>query len=393
MWGSLCENGGLETEIKTKKKARSRSAGWNGALRPTTIKTSIDCSQRATLYPTKHEHNETWRSDHSLKEAPSARVHPETFVLSPISHHHHHATLNSPHSRALLFPSKMTDATTSGSQATPGDPNISWPIERLAHTAESEWHPSFIQHQRRTSNASNGSSSLASSSSAPDLDRSNYPDGTKSLSGISLRAFLLGTTLGATLVLTLLLTTVFQTPFWRVPFFVGALSLFHFLEYYVTARYNTRYASVGAFLLTSNGWAYNVAHGSAIVECIVSHFFWPESSRLGRLLSFPEPFSGTSVSVLLILGFVLTIIGQVVRTMAMAQAASNFNHHVQSEHQEGHVLVKTGLYGYLRHPSYFGFFWWGLGTQLVLGNVVCFVGYALVLWKFFSTRIKRKFPS
>lgn len=86
----------------------------------------------------------------------------------------------------------------------------------------------------------------------------------------------------------------------------------------------------------------------------------------------------------------LLLVGQVVRTIAMAQAASNFNHHVQSQHQQGHVLVNTGLYRYLRHPSYFGFFWWGLGTQLVLGNMVCFVGYSLVLWQFFSSRIKRK---
>jgi protein-S-isoprenylcysteine O-methyltransferase len=284
----------------------------------------------------------------------------------------------------------MTDATTSSSQATPGDPNISWPIERLANTTESEWHPSILT-QRRSSNASNASSSAASSSTTPPLDRSIYPNGSKSLSGISLRAFLLGVTLGATTILTLLLTTISPTPFWRVPFFIAALSLFHFLEYYVTARYNTRYASVGAFLLTSNGWAYNVAHGSAVVECIVAHFFWPGPSRVGRLVSFTEPVFGTSVSLLLVLGFVLTVVGQVVRTLAMAQAANNFNHHVQSEHQEGHVLVKTGLYAYLRHPSYFGFFWWGLGTQLVLGNVVCFVGYTLVLWRFFSTRIKREF--
>lgn len=295
----------------------------------------------------------------------------------------------------------MTDATTSSwsSQPTPGDPNISWPIERLANTpnAHTEWHPSFL-HQRRASNASDATStsssspsSSSSSSATPDLDRSNYPDGTKSLSGISLRAFLLGTTFGATVITTTLLTTIAPTPFWRVPFFLAALSLFHFLEYYVTARYNTRYASVGAFLLTSNGWAYNVAHGSAVVECIVAHFFWPEGSRVGRLLCITEPVFGTKVSLVLVVGFGLTIVGQVVRTMAMAQAASNFNHHVQSQHQEGHVLVKTGLYGYLRHPSYFGFFWWGLGTQLVLGNVVCFVGYTVVLWKFFSTRIKREF--
>lgn len=226
--------------------------------------------------------------------------------------------------------------------------------------------------------------------SLPSLHASNYPDGKMSLAGISLRAMLLGTSLGLTFSLALLLSTVYPTPFWRVPFFVASLSLFHFLVFYVTAQYNTRYATVSAFLLSSNGWAYNVAHGSAIVECIVSHYFFPGQTSFGQLVTVTEPVFGSEVSLLLVVGFVLLVVGQIVRTIAMATAASNFNHHVQSQHQEGHVLVKSGLYGYLRHPSYFGFFWWGLGTQLVLGNVVCFVGYALVLWRFFSSRIKRE---
>lgn len=238
--------------------------------------------------------------------------------------------------------------------------------------------------------ASDVSSSSDTSSNAPDVDNSMYPDGKMSLAGISLRAMLLGTSFGLTASLALFLSTIYSTPLWRVPFFVAALSLFHFLEFYVTARYNTRYATVSAFLLSSNGWAYNIAHGSAIVECLVSHIFWPGQTAAARMLTVTEPFFGGSVSLLFVGGFVLLLIGQVIRTVAMAQAASNFNHHVQSRHQEGHVLVTNGLYGYLRHPSYFGFFWWGLGTQLILGNMVCFVGYALVLWRFFSSRIKRK---
>lgn len=55
-----------------------------------------------------------------------------------------------------------------------------------------------------------------------------------------------------------------------------------------------------------------------------------------------------------------------------------------------HELVTGGVYAYLRHPSYFGFFWWGLGTQLLLGNGICFVGYAVVLWRFFSERIAKE---
>lgn len=75
----------------------------------------------------------------------------------------------------------------------------------------------------------------------------------------------------------------------------------------------------------------------------------------------------------------------------MVDAGTNFNHQVQTERQEGHELVSKGIYRYLRHPSYFGFFWWGVGTQLMLGNVVCLVGYVVVLWRFFNARVKREF--
>ncbi|KAJ5650986.1 uncharacterized protein N7484_004709 [Penicillium longicatenatum] len=282
----------------------------------------------------------------------------------------------------------IIDSITSGSEPTQGDPNISWPMERITHpTPAQEWHPSSLVPGRRDSTPSEESED---SSADRDTHPSNYPKGSKSLSGISLRAFFIGTSLGITIMTTVLLSIVFPTPLWRVPFFVASLSVFHFLEFYTTATYNTRAADVNAFLLSSNGWAYNVAHGSAIVECIVSHVFWPGQSTLGKLFYVKEPVLGTSIPLLLVVGLLLMAVGQLIRSFAMAQAASNFNHHVQSEHREGHMLVTHGLYRFLRHPSYFGFFWWGLGTQLVLGNVVCFFAYSLVLWKFFSTRIKRE---
>lgn len=92
----------------------------------------------------------------------------------------------------------------------------------------------------------------------------------------------------------------------------------------------------------------------------------------------------------MLLGLILVVIGQVVRSAAMVQAGPSFNHIVQQTQKQEHILVTTGIYGKLRHPSYFGFFWWGLGTQLVMGNVVCFVAYAAVLWKFFSARIRHE---
>jgi len=72
----------------------------------------------------------------------------------------------------------------------------------------------------------------------------------------------------------------------------------------------------------------------------------------------------------------------------MAQAGTNFNHIPAREHRAGHELVTRGVYGYLRHPSYFGFFWWAIGTQLLVGNAVCGVVYVVVLWIFFNNRIR-----
>lgn len=270
------------------------------------------------------------------------------------------------------------------SASAPGNPNISWPISRPAESSSSPeltsttndtntWHPRQVRRR-----------APSPPTPPPSLDRSNYPDGPKSLSGISLRAFLLGITLGLTASLTAVILTTTAHPLWRAPFFLCALSAFHFLEYWVTAEYNTHYASISAFLLSSNGWAYNLAHSSALLECLLSHTLWPAL--------FPWSLSSTATKAQVALGLVLMAIGQVTRTLAMVQAGSNFNHTVQVERKDGHTLVQHGIYAVLRHPSYFGFFWWGLGTQLVLGNVVCFAGYAFVLWNFFHNRIYSASP-
>ena len=216
-----------------------------------------------------------------------------------------------------------------------------------------------------------------SSQSGGSLSAANLPGERQSLSGISLRAFALGLAFGlsASASLYLLLS---RSLIWRSPFFLAILSLFHFLEFFTTARYNTAFATTSAFLLSSNGVAYNAAHTLAMLETTISHYLLPYPSYLPDLVG----------SYLLFVGFVLLILGQLTRSMAMAQAGKNFNHTVQIRKAAGHQLVTTGIYSVLRHPSYFGFFWWGLGSQIVLGNPICFAAYSVVLWKFFSVRIR-----
>lgn len=200
----------------------------------------------------------------------------------------------------------------------------------------------------------------------------------KSLSGIALRAFCLGMAFSAGSVATAAVALLTDSPLWRVPFFLLALSGFHFLEFWTTAARNTPAAGVESFLLTANWPAYAIAHAAAFAECAFVGALFP-----GR--SWAPLGSGP---LLLGLGLAMVAIGQAVRSVAMLQAGVSFNHNIQTRKAASHALVTTGIYAWLRHPSYFGFFYWGLGTQLVLGNVVCFCAYAAVLWSFFSRRIR-----
>ncbi|KAF4457463.1 protein-S-isoprenylcysteine O-methyltransferase [Fusarium austroafricanum] len=202
----------------------------------------------------------------------------------------------------------------------------------------------------------------------------------KSLSGIALRAFCLGIALACSTVTMGIILFFTSSPVWRVPFFLFALSAFHFLEFWTTAEKNTLVASIGSFLLTANWPSYAIAHSAAFIECAFVNLVFPERHW--------APF-GTG-PLLLTVGLAMVIVGQYVRSVAMLQAGASFNHHVQTRKKDSHELVTTGIYSVFRHPSYFGFFYWGLGTQLVMGNILCFFAYAAVLWMFFSKRIKHE---
>ncbi|GAB1320658.1 farnesyl cysteine-carboxyl methyltransferase [Madurella fahalii] len=246
--------------------------------------------------------------------------------------------------------------------------------------------PSFASSYSGSGSISNGSSP----------DRIYLPHHSKSLSGIAARSFALGAALalGVTGSLTILACT--SSPLWRLPFFLASLSTFHFLEFWTTAAYNTRAAEVSSFLLTSNWPGYAIAHTFATLECLATHLAWPDARWtprapfLSSVFFFLDDSFDNPGPVLTLLGFALVLLGQTVRSVAMVQAGPSFNHHVQSRRGEGHVLVTSGVYSVLRHPSYFGFFWWALGTQMVMGNVVSFVGYAVVLWRFFSRRVRHE---
>ena len=210
-------------------------------------------------------------------------------------------------------------------------------------------------------------------------DVSLLPEGKRSLSHISAQAFWLGFILAASLIGGIQ-AAYFEKTYWRVFAFTASLSLFHFLEFWTTATYNLPQARSSSFLLFSNGTAYNLAHGAALAEIVVSIFI---PSYQARFVNFAT----------ITVGLVLVIFGQLMRSTAMATAGTNFNHTPQRVKQQGHELVSTGIYALSRHPSYMAFFWWAVGTQIMVGNKICLVAFIISLWTFFNNRVKCELSS
>ncbi|PPQ99032.1 hypothetical protein CVT24_003592 [Panaeolus cyanescens] len=158
----------------------------------------------------------------------------------------------------------------------------------------------------------------------------------------------------------------------QLAFFVSSWAFFHWAEFAVTAGWNLEKCSIDSYLL-DNGAMYHVSNGVAILEYVAVRYFWP------NLKTYPYVSE---------VGIFSVILGQILRSMAMIHASTNFSHIVAFKKRVSHQLVTDGIYGWFRHPSYAGFFYWALGTQLVLQNPLSFVMFAIVLWRFFYYRTR-----
>ncbi|KAF7151431.1 hypothetical protein RHSIM_Rhsim02G0074800 [Rhododendron simsii] len=79
--------------------------------------------------------------------------------------------------------------------------------------------------------------------------------------------------------------------------------------------------------------------------------------------------------------------GEVIRKMAIIIAAQDFTHLIKIYHEDHHKLVTSGVYSFVRHTGYCGFFIWSIGTQIMLGNPISTVAFAIVVWNLFARQI------
>ena len=186
------------------------------------------------------------------------------------------------------------------------------------------------------------------------------------------------------------------SPHWRLAFYGTTLSAFHLLEFWPTAKYNNiSHLSVKSFFPTENLAAYLMAHAFAFVECLVWRvLYWTSTFQW---------FGGPPIAV--VLGLVLVVGGQLVRTTAIVQlhsagslaavlgsgSSNDKQKPLRGRRGRGRrgreavlVATTTGVYGVMRHPASFGFFWWAIGTQMVLGNIFSLLAAVVVGWSAFA---------
>lgn len=161
---------------------------------------------------------------------------------------------------------------------------------------------------------------------------------------------------------------VFMVSQWTI--FATSLCIFHLAEFFVTALWNPTVLNASSYVV-NHSKQYTIAILVAISEFSLRFTFFP---------SINSKF-------LVVMGVVFVITGQSIRSLAMITCGESFNHIVQHSKKNNHVLVTNGIYKYLRHPSYFGFFYWSIGTQLLLGNMISTVMFAVASWVFFHRRI------
>lgn len=154
----------------------------------------------------------------------------------------------------------------------------------------------------------------------------------------------------------------------------AALAAFHLLEFLLTARARPAAVSAESFLLN-----HSRAYHAALLAAVLEFALWRALAPEARLSPAAARVSAA--------GLLLVALGQAVRAVAMWQCGPNFTHLVASQRAPGHELVRRGVYSVLRHPAYFGWFWWSVGTQLLLMNPVCAVLYAWASWRFFADRV------
>ncbi|KAJ5080362.1 protein-s-isoprenylcysteine o-methyltransferase [Anaeramoeba ignava] len=147
---------------------------------------------------------------------------------------------------------------------------------------------------------------------------------------------------------------------------------FHFGEFIITAIYNRKLLNWKSTLITGD---YSIGVLFTYIEYFISFYFFPQFKMKNSIQLF---------------GLLLIIIGDFIRKSAMITAKNSFTHEIETYYREDHILITFGIYKYIRHPGYLGFFIWSIGIELFFCNFIMLNLALIILWIFFKKRIKEE---
>lgn len=156
----------------------------------------------------------------------------------------------------------------------------------------------------------------------------------------------------------------------QICIYILSLCVFHQMEYLFVCKFHISSLSWDSFLINqSKEYVFTVTF--SIFEHLLEWYF---------SFKFINP-------IIFLIGIVCMIIGHYFRISAEFTAGTNFTHIISTRKKAKHRLVKEGVYRFSRHPSYFGFYIWSLGTQIMCLNYISIFGFIYALNMFFKDRI------
>ncbi len=159
---------------------------------------------------------------------------------------------------------------------------------------------------------------------------------------------------------------------WPFGCYLSFLAFFHWSEFLFAALGSPARAETSLYMLNHSP-EYLFALAASIVEYWLEAWLWPGKS--------------TNYLWLNVIGLLVCFAGETLRKVAMWTAADNFSHYVEHSRRREHQLVRHGIYAWFRHPAYVGWFYWSLGSQVLLVNPLCMIAYPLASFAFFKGRV------
>lgn len=160
--------------------------------------------------------------------------------------------------------------------------------------------------------------------------------------------------------------------------FIASLCVYHFAEFIVTAYYHPEAVSWNSEIYAGFLINHSKEYGFAIAIALVEGFVKMKLGFMPNIIA----------KMCLYFGGCLAVIGHIFRIGSEVTAGANFTHVISSNQKPNHVLVTWGVYSLCRHPGYFGWAIWSIGTQVMLCNPISVCLYVYASKVFFSERVE-----